>query len=103
MVKTFDRRGEVDEIDGWSTNGISSAINKKISYHGYFPSFSETINVDEYRRIDKYKILDEDGNTIYWLNSLLDALKLMGATTHMYYNNVNNNEFKFNDKTLVKL
>lgn len=103
LAKTLDKLSDAEKIKGWSENGIRHAIDNKTIYHGYYPSYSKTINVDDYLKNFKYKILDKDGNIIKYLNLLEEALKIMNTNTYMYYKNVKNNEFKYNDKTLIKL
>ena len=52
-----------DTLDGFSTNGVRTAIKNKKIYHNKYWSLYESINISEYEKIYKFKIVYNENIT----------------------------------------
>lgn len=57
LIKIWDKLMDFTNLEGYSENGVRSAIKNKKEYHGSYWSYEDTIDISEYKSPFKYKII----------------------------------------------
>lgn len=64
LINEYPSKRFIDRMEGWSFNGIQSAIRNKTLYHDSYWSETNTINLDEYEPYFYYQELDSEGKIV---------------------------------------
>lgn len=64
LLSVYPSKRFIDKLEGWSLNGLNSAIKNRTLYHDSYWSESDTIDLDEYEQYFYYQECDFEGNII---------------------------------------
>jgi hypothetical protein len=95
LIKVWKKLG--DFTNGYSENGVRSAIKNKKEYHNSYWSYNDNINVSEYKNPYKFKIKINDNYQYFKSQSQLARFLGISESTlciKLKNNNVNINNYK---------
>ena len=64
LLNVYPSKKYFEKLDGWSFNGVQSAIKNKTIYHDHYWSTNDSIDISEYEPYFYYQEIDSDGNII---------------------------------------
>lgn len=64
LINEYPSKHFIDKLEGWSRNGLNSAIRNKTLYHDTYWSESKDIDLDEYEPYFYYQELDNSGEIV---------------------------------------
>lgn len=77
LVKEWKNSKELDNIVGYSYNGVTFAIKNKKIYHDHYWSYSDNINILEYEPYYQYQLIDLRTNITTNFHSQADLCKYL--------------------------
>lgn len=103
LIQKFPSKRYFDTLEGWSFNGIQTAIRDKKLYHDCYWSEYPIIEVSEYEPYFKYQELDPEGNLIAMYRSYEEISKKFNISHSKICTNVNKHKLFPNGNYISKL
>lgn len=101
LIKIWDKITDFDNIEGYSQNGVRSAIKNRKEYHGSYFSLEESINISEFK--SPYKFYINVNNSIQYFKSQRELAKFLNISESRLSITLKNNIFNINGFEIIKI
>lgn len=103
LVNEYPSLRYFEKLEGWSFNGVSTAIKEKRLYHDSYWALSSIIDIDDYEPFFYYQEADKDGNIIEMYRSQADICRKYNLNPSTVCTNIKNNKPLTNGNYISKL
>lgn len=104
LLNVYPSKRFIDRLEGWSLNGLNSAIRNKTLYHDTYWSESNSIDLDEFEQYFYYQELDPNGNIIEMYRTQIEICNKYNLNSGTVCTKIKNNELILpNGNTISKL
>lgn len=100
LIQSFPSKRYFDSLDGWSYNGIQTAIKDKKLYHNFYWSEFPNIDVNEYEPYFKYQEINSKKEVVAMYHDYTEISKKFNVSTGVICKKVNK-QIPFNNGNII--
>lgn len=103
LIKEWYNIAELDQIPGYSYNGVKNAIKSKKVYHNHYWSDNNSIDISKYQKYYNFKVINTKTSQEFYCKSQADICRLTGASAGNVCICIKENKLMYNLYKIEKL
>lgn len=103
LIKEWYNFSRIDDIEGYSHNGVRAAIKNKKLYHNHYWSISDSIDLSEYEKYFNFEVTNLSTSEKLKFHSQADICRSLNASSTSVCLSIKNNKPLYNKYKIDKI